>query len=86
MHRMTWPRGYKTFFMLISAEHEIFSANKYENAIKLAFSYLLAEKMSSLAIFSKKEFAIVSNLDLLAGRISCSAELSMKKNFITSGP
>ena len=24
--------GYKTFFMLNSAEHEIFSANKYENA------------------------------------------------------
>ena len=27
-------RGYKTFFMLNSAEHEIFSANKYENANK----------------------------------------------------
>ena len=27
-----WPIGYKTFFMLNSAEHEIFSANKYENA------------------------------------------------------
>ena len=26
------PWGYKTFFMLNSAEHEIFSANKYENA------------------------------------------------------
>ena len=26
------PRGYKTFFMLNSAEHEIFSADKYENA------------------------------------------------------
>ena len=28
----SWPRGYETFFMLNSAEHEIFSANKYENA------------------------------------------------------
>ena len=28
----TRPRGYKTFFMLHSAEHKIFSANKYENA------------------------------------------------------
>ena len=27
-----WPRGYKTFFMLSSAEHESFSAYKYENA------------------------------------------------------
>ena len=26
------PRGYKTFFMLNSAEHENVSANKYENA------------------------------------------------------
>ena len=28
----TWPHGYKTFLMLNSAEHEIFSANKNENA------------------------------------------------------
>ena len=27
-----WPQGYKTFFMLNSAQHEIFSANNYENA------------------------------------------------------
>ena len=26
------PGSYKHFFMLISAEHDIFSANKYENA------------------------------------------------------
>ena len=31
------PIGYQIIFMLNSAEHEIFSANKYEN------SYLLAE-------------------------------------------
>ena len=28
----SWSRGYKTFFMFNSAEHENFSANKYENA------------------------------------------------------
>ena len=27
-----WPEVIKLFFMLNSAEHEIFSANKYENA------------------------------------------------------
>ena len=49
-------------FLLKIAEHENFSASKYENAnYLLAFSYLLAEKMS------------------------CSAEMSMKKSFITSG-
>ena len=28
----SWSRGYKTFFMLNSAEREILSANKCENA------------------------------------------------------
>ena len=26
---MIWPRGYKTFFMLNSGEHEILNAHKY---------------------------------------------------------
>ena len=30
MHNLA--RGYRTFFLLNSAQHEIFSANKYENA------------------------------------------------------
>ena len=56
-------RGYKTFFMLNSAEHEISSANKYENANNSwHFSYLLAEKFSCSTMYKKKEFAIVSNL------------------------
>ena len=29
---LTKPRDYITLFMLKSAEHELFSANKYENA------------------------------------------------------
>ena len=31
----SWARGYKTFFMLSSAEHEIYQANKYLNANNL---------------------------------------------------
>ena len=27
---VNWPRGYKTFFMLNSAEHEICPADKYQ--------------------------------------------------------
>ena len=53
-------------YLLNLAEQENFSANKYENAnyfqLLLAFSYLLAEK------------------------ISCSAEWSMKKKFYNLGP
>ena len=63
----TRPRGYKTFFILNSTEHENFSANKYENAYNSwHFSYLLAEKFSCSAMFSKKEFGIVSNLRFMS--------------------
>ena len=52
--------------MLNSAEHENFSAYKYEKANKLAFSYLLAEKVSCSAMISKKEFAIVDNMRFIS--------------------
>ena len=28
--KYSWPQGYKTLFMLNSAEHEIYPANKYQ--------------------------------------------------------
>ena len=34
-----WPRGYKTFLMLNSAEHEIFNAHKYKNRRKFSTFY-----------------------------------------------
>ena len=34
---LIWPRGYKTIVMLNSAEHEISSANRYENANRINF-------------------------------------------------
>ena len=36
-HFTAWPRGYTTFFMLNSAEHEIFNAHKYKNIKKFSF-------------------------------------------------
>ena len=41
VHLMTqaeqsWPRGYKTFFILNSSEHEILNAHKYENIKKFS--------------------------------------------------
>ena len=42
-------------FLLNIAEHEIFSANKYEMPIIVAFSYLLAEKISFSAELSMKK-------------------------------
>ena len=67
------PRGYKTFFMLNSTEHEICSANKSQ-ITKTANYFLL--NMAEYEDFSanKYEFSY-----LLAEKISCPAELSMKK-------
>ena len=64
--------------MFISDENEICSANEINMQTELAFSNLLAEKFSCSVMFSKKEFAIVSNVKFVRGHISCSAELSMK--------
>ena len=38
----SWPRGYKTFFMLNSVEHEILNAHKYKTIKK--FSFLGSDK------------------------------------------
>ena len=69
--------------MLNSAEHEIFSANKYENAND---SYLLAEKFSCSAMFSKKEFAVVSNVRFISRKKFMLSSVEHEKIFITSGP
>ena len=52
------PEVIKNFFVLDSAEHEIISANKYENANNMAFSNLLAEKFSCSAMFRKKNLQL----------------------------
>ena len=36
LHNSIWARGYKTFFMLNSAEHEILNACQYENIKKFS--------------------------------------------------
>ena len=40
MRKEPGPEFVKPFFMLISAEHEIFSANKYKNAINIWHFYI----------------------------------------------
>ena len=78
------PRLYNFFHALGMKVSLLINMKKNENAkclnVKfhnLAFSYLLAE-FSSSSMFTKKEFAIVSIRDSLAGQISCLAELSSK--------
>ena len=62
-----WSRGYETLFSC---------------SIELAFLYLVAEKITCSAMFSKKEFAILNNSKFIGrtnfmlswGQISCSVE------------
>ena len=67
--------------MLNSAEHEIFSASKYENANKL-----LAEKFSCSAMFGKKKKAIVSS-SIFVSRTNFMLSLAEhERSYITSKP
>ena len=80
-----YPWGYKTFFMLNSAEHEIFSANKYENAKNSWHFHIYYQRNVQLCL-SRNYLQFLVIWDLLTGQISCSAELCMKKSFIISSP
>ena len=52
--KTAWPRGYKTYFILNSAELEIFSANKYENANNRCKRYLQLLVIWDLLLGQKK--------------------------------
>ena len=74
------PQGYKTVFMLNSAEHEIFSANKYENVNNSWHFHINWQRnVHAQQCLARKNLQLLVILDLLAGQISCSVELSMKK-------
>ena len=53
--KITWPQGYKTFFMLNSQEHEICSGHKFINAnnfVRLKVKYKLHVILSKkIALF-----------------------------------
>ena len=74
--------------MLNSAEHEIFSANKNENANSSwqVGIFILAEKFSCSAVFSKKIIAIVSNLRFIRRTNFMLSWVERERRFITSGP
>ena len=46
----TWPRGYKTFYLLNSVEHEILNAHKYKNIKKFG---LFNDQLSLECYFSR---------------------------------
>ena len=50
MLHANWPRGYKTFFMLNSAEHEILNVHNYRNSKKFG---LFMAQLSLECYFSR---------------------------------
>ena len=72
--------------MLNSAEHEIFSANKYENANNCWHFHIYKQSnVHAQLCLARKNLALFVIWDLLAWKISCSAE-EHEKSFITLGP
>ena len=64
--------------MLNSAEHEIFSANKYENADNSCHFHIYQQRnFHAYLCLARQNLELFVTWDLLAGPISCSAELSM---------
>ena len=76
----TKARGYKTFFMLNSVEHEILNAHKYKKYQEIQlFSDSDKPRMLFFLLINVKMPTIVGILTFMTGKISCSIELSMKK-------
>ena len=66
--------------MLNSAGHESFTANKYENANNSwHFHFYQQRNFRAQLYLARKNLKLLVIWDLFAGKISCSAELSMKK-------
>ena len=63
---VTRPQGYKTFYMLNSAEHEILNAHMHKHMKKFS----IFQARMSLECYYPCSY--------LSAEISCSAELSMK--------
>ena len=69
---MNRPQGYRTFFMLNSAEHEIFSANKFISKEIFYAQLCLARNFLILLVICRTNFML-----------SC---VEHEKSFIMSGP
>ena len=73
--------------MLNSAEHENFFADKYENANSSWHFHIYQQRhFHAQQYLARKNLELLVIWDLFRGQISCSAEFSMKKSFITLGP
>ena len=78
---VSWPRGYKTFFMLNLVEHEILNAHMYKDHRKFS-TFSGSEKLILLLIL----FIIVGILTFMSKKNFMLNLIEHEKSFITSGP
>ena len=73
-YRLTWARGYKTFAVLNSVEHEILNANKYKDIKK--FGFFLSSDKSRMLFFPLLNVKMPTIVGILTFR--------SRKNFMLS--
>ena len=81
------PDVIKLFFMLSSAEHEILNVHRCKNSKN--FSFFSGSDKTRMLFFllrNVKMPTVIGILTFMSRKISCLAELSMEKVFLTSGP
>ena len=84
---ITWPRGYKTFFMLNSIGHEILNAHKYKNIKKFSFFQTqISRECYFCPLINVKMPTIVGILTFMSRKKFMLSRVEHEKSFIISGP
>ena len=82
---LTRPRGYKTYFMLISVEHDILNAHEYKNKSRnLAFLGSDKPRMLFFPLINVKMPTIIGILTFMSRKIFMLSRIEHEKSFITS--
>ena len=85
--RETWLRGYKTFFMLNSVEHEILNAHRYKKYQDIhPFFKSDKPRMLFFLLTNVKMPTNVNILTFMSRKNSMLNGVEHEKSFITSGP
>ena len=82
----SWPRGYKTFFMLNSAEHEICFDYKSKNTDKFLKHFSCSTQLSMLSWVEHKKVSTVGIFIFMTKWNFMLSWVEHEKSFITLGP
>ena len=81
-----WAQGYKTFFMLNSAEHEILNAHKYKNIKEFSFFSGSDKPRMLFFLFIDVKMPTIVGILTFMSRKNCMLRAEHEKSFITMGP